>query len=260
MPPLPSFPEDASVGEALAQLAAAGWREIGAGDWSRALEDPSGGRVARVTGFDPAYRMFAEECLAGPRNRWLPRFEAILPLRRDGYVAVMERLWPADRAAAAAFCRALGAVNDSRETEGEAGLFSFADDVDLAALSGRLRALLASGASRYRLWGGADIRPANVMTDADGALKLIDPVFIAGKDICAALRDGRADLLADFTPDQLEDFLGNPFLAPGGVAYASRDEVWGWFGRMYGRKADDAIQDRRSTSAFGKVTGSAIGA
>jgi hypothetical protein len=233
MTELPRFPEDASAAEALARLATAGWREIGAGDWSWALEAPAGARVARVTGFDPAYRMFAEGCLAGPPNRWLPRFEAILPLRRDGYVTVMERLWPADRAAAAAFCRALGVANASGETEAGLGSFPFADDADLAALAGRVRALLASGASRYRLWGGADIRPGNVMTDAHGALKLIDPVFIAGKQICAALRDGRADLLADFTAGQLEDFLGNPFLAPGGVAYEARDEVWSWFRRMY---------------------------
>jgi hypothetical protein len=231
---LPPIPPDASAEETCALLEEAGWVAIGAGDWSRALADPTGAWAARLTAFDPAYRMFAEACLAGPPNRWLPRVRDVVPLRRDGYVVVMERLWRADEAAASAFCAALGIKSDSEEEPPVAGPFDDVDGAELVLLRLRIRALLSEGASRYRLWGGADIRPGNVMADAAGRLKLIDPLFIAGKEICAALRDGRADLLADFSRDQLADFLSNPFLAPGGVAHAGRDEVLGWFSRLYG--------------------------
>jgi hypothetical protein len=72
-----------------------------------------------------------------------------------------------------------------------------------------LLVLLADGA-RLRLWGGSDIRPGNVMVDAQGQLKLVDPIFLRGKAIVDALRDERPDLLTDFSRGQLEDFLTIP--------------------------------------------------
>lgn len=198
---------------ALAALALAGWQRIGTGDWSWVLEDPSGGLAARVTPFDPAYRLHAEACLAGPPNRWLPRVEAIAPLQGDGYVVVMERLWPAEEAAAADLCARLAIGNDcGYQTPAPVSADA---DPDLDDLRDRILGLMDEGARRYQLWGGSDIRPGNIMADAQGRLKLVDPLFLAGKKVVAAIVEGRADLLADFTQRQLEAFLTIPPFAPG---------------------------------------------
>ena len=212
--PPPAIPPTATAAEARALLGADGWVQVGVGDWSWVLADPSGALAARVTPFDPAYRMHAEACLIGPPNRWLPRIDAILPLRREGYVVVMERLWPAEEGRAAAFCGALGIRNDSGYAPPDDLPFPEADD-DLIALRARIQALIEEGARRFKLWGGSDIRPGNVMTGADGRLKLVDPVFVRGLGIVEAVRDGRRDLLADFSRETLEDFMTIPPFQPG---------------------------------------------
>jgi len=212
MADLPISP-DMTADAARAALASSGWRQIGVGDWSWVLEDPTGASAARVTPFDPAYRLHAEACLAGPVNAWSPRVDAIAPLRDDGYVVLMERLWPAEEAAAAALCARLAIGNDSGYQTPEAGAAD--DDPDLADLRDRIVRLLAEGARRYRLWGGSDIRPGNIMADAQGRLKLVDPLFLNGKKLVAAIQEGRSDLLADFTRQQLEAFSTIPPFAPG---------------------------------------------
>ena len=213
MPPPPLIPPAATAAEARALLEATGWRQVGVGDWSWVLADPSDSWAARVTPFDPAYRLHAQACLAGPLNRWLPKIDAILPLRREGYVVVMERLWLAEEERAAAFCGALGIRNDSGyEPPGDLP-FAEADD-DLAALRTRIQALIDEGAERFKLWGGSDIRPGNVMAAADGGLKLVDPVFVRGLGIVEAVREGRRDLLADFSREALEDFMTIPPFQP----------------------------------------------
>lgn len=211
---IPTIPPTATAAEARALLEAAGWRQVGVGDWSWVLVDPSDTLAARVTPFDPAYRLHAQACLDGPPNRWLPRIDAILPLRREGYVVVMERLWPAEEHRADAFCGALGIRNESGYAPPGDLPFPEADD-DLAALRTRVQALIDEGSRRFKLWGGADIRPGNVMADADGRLKLVDPVFVRGLGIVEAVRDGRRDLLADFSREALVDFMTIPPFQPG---------------------------------------------
>jgi hypothetical protein len=215
-----------TAAEARERLLTAGWRQVGAGDWAWVLADPEDALAARITPFDPGYLIFAEDCLAGPPNRWLPGVFAISPLQRSGYVAVMERLWPADPGPAAAFCTALGLASDSDEARswGKAPP-DLATDRDLAALRGRIGALLARGAARHRLWGGADIRPGNVMRDRAGGLKLVDAVFVAGRRIAAAIEAGRASDLAGFSPGELEDFLTIPVFLPGREGHEGADRL-----------------------------------
>ncbi len=210
----PHIPSDASADQARALLAAAGWREIGTGDWSWVLADPSGALAARVTPFDPAYRLHAQAVLDGPPNRWLPRVDAVLPLAGDGYVVIMERLWPAPEDAAAAFCAALGVRNKSGYQLDETLAFPQAD-ADLAELRTRVLALSAEGARRWRLWGGSDVRPGNVMADAQARLKLVDPLFLRGLAVVEAIAEGRIEDLSDFRRDQLEAFLTIPPFKPG---------------------------------------------
>jgi hypothetical protein len=219
---LPAIAPHATAQEALESLAQAGWAMIGVGDWSWVLGDPSGAWAARVTPFDPACEMYARACLDGPINRWLPRVARMLPLARDGYIVVMERLQPADEAQASAFCVALGIANDSGWTPpSDAPLADFLGP-DLDALRSRVRALLDDGARRYRLWGGSDIRPGNIMVDPEGSLKLIDPIFIRGRAVVEAIEGGRRDHLADFSRPQLEDFLTIPVFPPGSQTDAIR--------------------------------------
>ncbi|MCC6918054.1 MAG: hypothetical protein IT548_02560 [Alphaproteobacteria bacterium] len=211
---LPDFPPDMTAAAARLALHGAGWREIGVGDWSWVFADPADRLAARATPFDPAYRLHAEACRAGPPNRYLPRIDAIHPLMRDGHVVVMERLWPAEEHAAAALCAAVGIVNDTGYAP-PPGTIPHPDDTDLADLRRRLRTLLAEGARRYRLWGGSDIRPGNMLADRNGGLKLVDPVFVKGKAIAEAIGAGDRASLADFTRAQLEDFLTIPPFRPG---------------------------------------------
>ena len=214
-PELPAIATDTGADEARAALEAAGWRLVGAGDWSWALADPTGAWAARITPFDPAYGLFARDCLAGPTNPWLPRMAALIPLRREGHVVVMERLWPAPAAAASAFCAALGIANDTGYEPPDPGPEVAPGAPGLADLRARLQALIARGAARHRLWAGSDIRAGNVMADARGDLKLIDPVGLAGWKIAQALREGNAEPLAGLTRDLLADFLTIPYFGPG---------------------------------------------
>ncbi|WP_210162542.1 hypothetical protein [Methylocapsa acidiphila] len=178
-----------------------------------------------MTPFDPGYRMFVDECLSGPANRWLPKMEGVLPLIRDGYVVVMERLWPAEETDASTFCAALGIANDTGYPPPTPGPAVAPDEADLVALRARIRNLLAEGRARYRLWAGSDVREGNVMADRKGNLKLVDPVGVSGWKIVEALRSGRTELLADFSNSQLVDFLSIPYFGPGREGVAERDEL-----------------------------------
>lgn len=178
-----------------------------------------------MTPFDPAYRMHAEACLTGAANRWLPRIDAVLPLRRDGYVTVMERLGPAPEAQAEGFCAALGIPNDSGYEAPELDVTAMRADRELIALRERLLALLGEGRRRYRFWGGSDIRPGNVMADAEGWLKLVDPVFVSGPTLVKAIASGDRRVLCDFTYAQLHDFLTIPAFKPGAETEALRRQL-----------------------------------
>lgn len=215
MLPLPPFSMETTALDARRQLTEAGWIETGVGDWSWVLVDERGARAARVTPFDPAYLMHATAGLAGVANRWLPRIDAILPIRADGYVTIMERLYPAQEPAAELFCAALGVRNDCGYVAPDVSENPFATDPELAELRNHILALINRGRRRYRFWGGSDIRPGNVMADADGQLKLVDPIFISGPAIVDAIDAGDRFLLSDFSCDQMEDFLTIPAFRQG---------------------------------------------
>ncbi len=213
-----------SANEARAHLLEQGWTEVGQGDWSWVLADPTDTQAARVTPFDPAYRMFADDCLHGPTNPWLPRIEAIYPVGRNGYVVLMERLWPAHETAAQTLCAAIGIANQVGWDNPIQNLPP-AEDHDLLDLRRRLTALLATGSAGFRLWGGSDIRAGNIMVTARGQLKVVDPLFVKGLEIFAAIRDGQNDRLADFTRDQLEDYLTIPVFPLGPETDALRAKL-----------------------------------
>lgn len=221
----PDFTQEMSAAEACERLRQTGWTEIGRGDWSWVHAHADSPWAVRITPFDPAYALFAQACLEGADNRWLPKVRAVLPLRRDGYATVIERLWPAPEPLAAAFCAALGLPNHSGyEIQQGAGPFDAADP-EVAALRERILALMKQGQARYALWGGSDVRAGQVLADAQGQLKLVDPVFLRGPAIVEAIDGGRADRLSDFSRRQLEDFLTIPAFTPGPETEALREKL-----------------------------------
>jgi len=178
------------------------------------LASPDGAQAARISPWDAAYRMHAELCQR-TRNRYLQRVDAILPLGGVGHLVVMERLFPAPEAASGPFCAALVVSGDSgwRAPEG-LDLSPFENDVELDALRGHVRGLAAAGAG-LPFWGGLDVRPANVMADAHGGLKLIDPVFVAGRRIVEAIIGKDREALDRLPPGALAAFLTIPVFDDG---------------------------------------------
>jgi hypothetical protein len=208
---LPLIDAAMSAADARAVLERAGWRLVGTGDWSWVYADPSDEVAARVAPWDRAYRMHAELCLVHP-NRYLQRIFRIDALRDGGHVVYMQRLWPADPARAEAFCVALKLGNDSGyELAAEPdGLAAFEADADLDSLRALVGDASARGAAEIPFWGGSDIRPGNVMADAAGQLKLIDPLFVSGPTIIAAIQAGQRERLAAIPRAALAAFLTIP--------------------------------------------------
>ena len=211
---LPHFPAGITADESRAILDASGWSEIASGDWAWVFASPDDSVVARVTPFDPAFRLFAERSLDGRPNPYLVRVDRLIPLRRKGYVVIMERLHPApdDRAHRLIASVAIEAGRTSAQPDSGA---EPADDPDVADLRDRLADLLVDGARRFHLWGGADIKPENILQTDDGHLRITDPVYLRGLDIVEAIGRGDAETLRDFSRDDLLDFLTIPVFSPG---------------------------------------------
>ncbi len=232
---LPDF-RGASAADAIAALEGLGWARLATGDWSWVLASPDGTQAARVSPWDAAYRMHAELCQR-VSNRYLQRVDAILPLGTVGDVVLMERLFPAPEAESAPFCAALAVTGDSgwKAPDG-VDVRRYDGDAELDALRGCLRGLVAAG-EQLPFWGGLDVRPGNVMMDKAGRLKLVDPVFVAGRKIVAAIEARDRDALAGLPPGALAAFFTIPVFADGpgalgeacaemGLLVASSPPVW----------------------------------
>ena len=211
---LPGLPRGSTADQARAIFTGAGWRPVGSGDWAWVLASPDDNLVARVTPFDPAFRLFADATLRGPSNPYLVRIDELLPLRHRGYVVVMERLHTTDEYRALRLAAALTIDPEVASAPSASAAPDLAADPDVVDLRRRIGELVAAGERRFDLWGGADIRPENILQTADGQLRITDPVFIRGLDIFEAIRDGRADRLRDFSRADLHDFLSIPVFPP----------------------------------------------
>ena len=212
---LPDF-SAATAARAIEALKRLGWPEIATGDWSWVLASPAGDQVARITPWDAAYRLHAERCRAA-RNPYLPRIDAIRPVGAHGHLVLMERPFPAPEDRAAALCAALVEAGDSgwRAPEG-VDVAALRQDPDIAALRRHVLAMAEEGARTLPFWGGLDVRPGNVMADGAGQLKLVDPVFVAGPKIIAAIEARDRDALARLPPGALAAFFTIPPFRDGG--------------------------------------------
>ena len=155
----------------------------------------------------------------GARNPYLPRIDAIRPVGALGRLVLMERLHPAPEPDAAALCAALMTAGDSgwRAPDG-VDIAALATDPDVMALRRHVLALNEEGARTLPFWGGLDVRPGNVMADASGRLRLVDPVFVAGQKIIAAIEARDRAALARLPPGALAAFFTIPPFADGAGA------------------------------------------
>ncbi len=218
-----------------ARLETDGWKWLARGDWSQVYASPDGRQVARVVAFDPAYALHVRTCLANPGVAHFQRIDWHRDLAPAGQVVVMERLQPAAEAPASHLCCLLGATKHlEREVEPreiEAWEAERRADPRLQQLFGLLQATLAEGERTLGWFGGLDLRPGNLMQDASGQLKLIDPYFVAGgaKLIPAMLEDIDA-VARHYSPAQLRAFLEIAAFedeqdAPGPVLVQLRERV-----------------------------------
>lgn len=202
--------------EARERLAALGWTPLAEGDWSWVDLAPDGESVVRITPWDDGYRLHAQMCAAHPEQPHLQRVRAIVPLAGEAYAVFQERLFSCDGVVAESFCAALGFPRDTDRAgpSDPAQIAAFAALPSLAALRALLADLVAR-ASKLPFFGGTDIRPGNLMCDEAGRIKTIDPIFVAGRRIHAAIEAGDGAALRTLPLAKLESFLTIPVFKPG---------------------------------------------
>jgi hypothetical protein len=81
-----------------------------------------------------------------------------------------------------------------------------AADPSLRELRAILDAMLEDG-RQLPFFGGIDMNPANVLCTPDGQLKLIDPIYVAGREIIAALQRDADAVARRIAPVELRAWL-----------------------------------------------------
>ena len=123
----------------------------------------------------------------------------------------MERLEPANEEAASRLCCLLGATKhlESAPSADERRAWEAERRADpaLTVFFDLLRATAAEGTRRLGWFGGLDVRPGNVLQDRNGQLKLVDPYFVAGKDLIPAMLEDIESVAKRYSREELRGFL-----------------------------------------------------
>jgi hypothetical protein len=192
-------------------LLAGGWQLAARGDWAWVYRSPDGSRAARLCPYDPAHRLHLRYCQRYAGNPYLPRLLELSELDHGGYLVVLPWLEPSDETAAHELAARLGHSAGARkhlgadraralELEGEA-------DLELREIRAVVRRLVEDGARELPFFGGVDLRPANILRTASGQLQLVDPIFVAGREIIAALQRDPASVAQRIAPASLRAWL-----------------------------------------------------
>ena len=208
---LPELTPDSTHRDARRLLESRGWRWLARGDWAQVYVSPDGRLVARVVPFDPAFALHVRTCLAHPEIAYFQRIVWRSEIAPAGEIVVMPRLDPPDPAEASLLCCRLGrtkhlerAPDASEPARWESERLA---DPALATLHAILEATAAWGERHLGFFGGLDVRPENVMQDADGQLVLIDPYFVAGPRLIPAMLDDIHAVARHYSASQLQGFL-----------------------------------------------------
>jgi hypothetical protein len=208
---LPDISPEDDHRQVRALLEAADWKWLGRGDWSQVYASPDGTQVARVVPFDPAYALHVRTCVANPGVVHFQRIDWHCDLMPAGQIVVMERLWPADEAKASHLCCRLGSTKhlalEVQPRESEAWEAERRAEPQLQRLFDLLHATAAEGERTLGWFGGLDVRPDNVMQDASGQLKLVDPYFVAGPLLIPAMLEDIDAVARHYSRAELRGFL-----------------------------------------------------
>lgn len=193
------------------ELLAANFRLAARGDWAWIYRSPDGARAARLCPYDPAYRLFVSYCRRHAGNAYLPEVIEVVDLAQSGHLVLLPWLETVPPREADELAARLGFAGSARERLGEAHGQRLCDegarDPALSEIRSILRALLDEGARVLPFFGGIDLNPANVMRTAAGQLKLVDPIFVAGREIILNLRRDPAAVAQRIPPRELDAWL-----------------------------------------------------
>jgi hypothetical protein len=194
------------------ELLAQGWRLAARGDWAWVYRSPDGARAARLSPFDPAYRLHLRACLAHAGNPYLPRVLSLRDLDHGGQLVVLPWLEASDELAAHELGARLGFPSAAaREQVGalraQALQLQGEGDPALGQIRAILRRMVEDGERELPFFGGVDLRPANILRTAQGQLQLCDPIFVAGRELIAALQRDPEAVARRIAPPQLRAFL-----------------------------------------------------
>ena len=204
-----------------ARLEERGWAKCGEGDWAVVLRSPGGRLAARVSAFEPGYHWFVELCRRASRNPYLPRINFVSALEGGGHLAVLEYLTPVSKAEEVAFLERWNNVGDP--------------DLDLRRVRAAAEALDKECRASVPFWMGMDLED-HVLRAADGQLKLIDLLGVAGGPIVEQMNADMDEFLRIMPRDRCRYMLDIPHFSRS-YAARQREEVVAAFA-AYDRRAE----------------------
>jgi hypothetical protein len=197
--------------EARDRLLADGWQLAARGDWAWVYRSPDGTVAARLCPYDPAHRLYLRYCQRYAGNPYLPIIHELRDLEPYGHLVLLPWLEASDETAVHELGARLGFPKQVRsglaaarsrtlEQEGER-------DPTLREIRAIMRELVAEAERELPFFGGVDLRPANVLRNPQGQLQLIDPIFVAGRELIAALQRDPHAVAQRIPPSSLRAWL-----------------------------------------------------
>jgi hypothetical protein len=153
--------------------------------------------------------LFVRACRCHAGNPYLPALLEVCELVGGGELVITPWLEPVEERDAAELAANLGFAT-AAGTQPGSHAESFADRDQTPALRELRQILLqlvAEGERALPFFGGVDLHAANIRRDAHGQLKLIDPIFVAGREITAALHREPAAVARRLPPADLRAWL-----------------------------------------------------